>query len=229
MLECEIDEKYMEIYISYVTVKLQKHIIESVGNRKQPGNRSRRFKDKKKIIQKGAVKKAIGERKPSVDVQKIESDIMKIQAEVDITRKFLRDYECLNLTDGQPIELENIERWKSNLTGNIYGAINILKNTQLMGEELNELFDNFCNSVRRINFNTELQNIETMDRINTIIEKHEKEPFLRWNYNLKPKLRLNFAEDSKRTWNKIKMTASLPSEIKPEQFANQYGEIKLEH
>jgi hypothetical protein len=37
------------------------------------------------------------------------------------------------------------------------------------------------------------------------------------------KLRYNFAEDSKRTWNKIKMTASLPSEIKPEQFANHYG------
>jgi hypothetical protein len=31
-------------------------------------------------------------------------------------------------------------------------------------------------------------------------------------------------EDSKRTWNKIKMTASLPSEIKPEQFANHFGE-----
>jgi hypothetical protein len=91
MLECEIDEKYMETYISYVTVKLQKHIIEKVGNRKQPGNRSKTFKDKKRVIQKGAVKKAIDEGKPSVNVQKIESDIMKVQAEVDITRKFLRD------------------------------------------------------------------------------------------------------------------------------------------
>jgi hypothetical protein len=52
-----------------------------------------------------------------------------------------------------------------------------------------------------------------MDNINTIIEKYEKEPFLRWNYNLKTKLWYNFAEDSKRTWNQIKMTASLHSEI----------------
>jgi hypothetical protein len=58
MLECEIDEKYMETYISYVTVKLQKHIIEKVGNKKQPGNNSKTFKDKKKIIQKGAIKKS---------------------------------------------------------------------------------------------------------------------------------------------------------------------------
>jgi hypothetical protein len=40
----------------------------------------------------------------------------------------------------------------------------------------------------------------------------------------KTKLRYNFAEDSKIIWDKIKMTASLLSEIKPEQFANHYGE-----
>jgi hypothetical protein len=74
------------------------------------------------------------------------------------------------------------------LTRNIYGAIDILKNTQLMGKALNELFDNFCNSDRGHNFNTELLKEESMDSINTIIEKHEKEPFLRWNYNLKTKL-----------------------------------------
>jgi hypothetical protein len=63
-----------------------------------------------------------------------------------------------------------------------------------------------------------------MDNISTIIEKYEKEPFLRWNYNLKTKLRYNFAEDTKRTWNKIKITPSFPSEIKSEQFANHYGD-----
>jgi hypothetical protein len=134
--------------------------------------------------------------------------------------------EFLNLAyqDGQPIELENIDRWKSNLIGNIYGAINKFKNTQLIGEELNELIEKFCNSDRGYNFNTDLLNEKTIDNINTIIEKHEKEPFLRWNYNLKTKLRYNFHEDSKRTWNKFKMTATLSSEIKPEQFANHYGE-----
>jgi hypothetical protein len=90
----------------------------------------------------------------------------------------------------------------------------------MMSGEFEELFNNFCINDRGLNFNTELLNEEIMDNINAIIEKHEREPFLRWNYNLKTKLRYNFAEDSKRTWNKIKMTASLPSEIKPEQFAN---------
>jgi hypothetical protein len=232
----------METYNSYVPIKLQKHIIDKVGNRKQPGNKSKTFKDKKKVIQKGAVKKAIDEGKPSVDVQKIESDIMKVQAEVDVARKFLRGYEqlqqiiqmergeriaqedFLNLENGQPVEVEDIERWKSNLTGNIYGAVNILRNSQMMDNEFAELFNNCCNTDRELNFNTGLLNEETMDNINTIIEKHEKEPFLRWNYNLKTKLRYNFAEDSKRTWNQIKMTASLLSEIKPEQFAKHYGE-----
>jgi hypothetical protein len=132
--------------------------------------------------------------------------------------------DFLNLENGQPVEVEAIEKWKSNLTRNIYRAINILKNSQMMGNEFEKLFDNFCNTDRRYNFNTGLLKEETMDDINTIIEKHEKEPFLSWNYNLKTKLRYNFAEDSKRTWNKIKMTANLPSEIKPEQFANHYVE-----
>jgi hypothetical protein len=52
MLECKTDEKFMETYISYITIKLQKHIIDKVGNRKQSGNKSRTFKDKKKVIQK---------------------------------------------------------------------------------------------------------------------------------------------------------------------------------
>jgi hypothetical protein len=46
-----------------------------------------------------------------------------------------------------------------------------------MGEELNELFDNFYKANNGLNFNTDLLNEETMDHINAIIEKHEKEPF----------------------------------------------------
>jgi hypothetical protein len=42
------------------------------------------------MIQKCAVKKVIDEGKPSVDIQKLESDIMKVQADVDITRNFFK-------------------------------------------------------------------------------------------------------------------------------------------
>jgi hypothetical protein len=194
------------------------------------------------MIQKGAIKKAIEEGKPSVNIQKLESEIMKVQADVEIIRKFLRDYEQLqqvilmergeqvtqedypNLTslNGHPLKMNDISRWKSNLVANIYGAMEKLRNTQLAGNDLNELFNNFCNFNNGYGFNTNMLNEEILDNINIAIEKHEKEPFLRWNYNLKTPLRYNFAEDSKRTWNKIKMTASLPSDIKPEQFANHY-------
>jgi CRISPR/Cas system-associated exonuclease Cas4 (RecB family) len=95
MLKCDTDEKYMETYISYVTTCLQMHIIEKVGGRKQPGNHSRTFKNIKRTIEKGAVKKATDEGKPSVDVQKIESDILKVQADIEVARKFLRDYDLL--------------------------------------------------------------------------------------------------------------------------------------
>jgi hypothetical protein len=58
----------------------------------------------------------------------------------------------------------------------------------MMGEELNELFNNFYNTYQGYAFNIELLNEETMDNTNTIIGKHENEPFSRWNYNLKTKL-----------------------------------------
>jgi hypothetical protein len=196
------------------------------------------------MIQKGAVRKAIDEGKPSVDVQKLESEIMKVHTDVDIIRKFLRDYnhlqqiilmergdriaeeEYFNLVypNGQPIEIKDIDRWKLNLVDNMYGAMVKLKTTQLARNDLNELFINFCNFNNRDGFNTDILNEEILDNINAAIEKYEKEPFLKWNYNLKTKSRNNFAEDPKRTWNKIKMAASLPSEIKTEQFSNHYGE-----
>jgi hypothetical protein len=78
MLECETDEIYMETYLSYVTFKLQKHCIDKARNRKIPGNESKTFKDKKNMIQKGAVKKAIDDGKQSADVQKLESDRIKV-------------------------------------------------------------------------------------------------------------------------------------------------------
>jgi hypothetical protein len=95
MLECETDEKYMETYIAYVIYRLQKHIIDKLGNRKQPGNKFRTFRDKRKIVQNEAVKKSIDEGKPSVDVQKLESEIMKVQTNVDFIRKFIKDYKQL--------------------------------------------------------------------------------------------------------------------------------------
>jgi hypothetical protein len=38
LLECKVDALYMEIFISYVTLCFQKHIIEAIYNRKPPDN-----------------------------------------------------------------------------------------------------------------------------------------------------------------------------------------------
>jgi hypothetical protein len=39
----------------------------------------------------------------------------------------------------------------------------------------------------------------------------------------KTKIIFNFAEVAKRTWKKIKLAASLPSTIKPQDFADHYS------
>jgi hypothetical protein len=40
----------------------------------------------------------------------------------------------------------------------------------------------------------------------------------------KTKIRYNFAEDAKRTWNRIKQPAGQATKIKTEAFANHYSE-----
>jgi hypothetical protein len=103
MLECEIDERYMETYVAYVTFKLQKHIIDKVRNKKQSGNKSRAFRDVKEIIQKWTIKKVVHEGKQSITIQKLKSIIIKVQFDVGVIKKLLRDYEQLQ----QIISMEN--------------------------------------------------------------------------------------------------------------------------
>jgi hypothetical protein len=55
-LECETDEKYTKTYISYVTVKLQKHIFDKIRNRKQTPKPS---KIKRKLFKKEQLKKQL--------------------------------------------------------------------------------------------------------------------------------------------------------------------------
>jgi hypothetical protein len=70
--------------------------------------------------------------------------------------------EYLTLKEGQPIEIENIERWKANLIGNLDGAIGIIKNIQHINEEFPSLFENFYQNDLRNNFCTDALNEETM-------------------------------------------------------------------
>jgi hypothetical protein len=39
----------------------------------------------------------------------------------------------------------------------------------------------------------------------------------------KTKIRYNFAENAKRTWNRIKLTAGQATKIKPKDFAEHYS------
>jgi hypothetical protein len=58
-----------------------------------------------------------------------------------------------------------------------------LRNTHLTGDELNLLFNNFCNFINGNGLNNELLNEELLDNLNSTIEKYEKESFLIWNYH----------------------------------------------
>jgi hypothetical protein len=52
-----------------------------------------------------------------------------------------------------------------------------------------------------------------------ILEK----PYRKWLAKEKTKIRYNFAEDAKRTWNRIKQTAGQVTTIEPEIFKDHYA------
>jgi hypothetical protein len=58
-LECEIDEKCMETYISYVTFWLQKHIIGKVGNKNNQETNSNPIKTRRKLFRKELSKRLL--------------------------------------------------------------------------------------------------------------------------------------------------------------------------
>jgi hypothetical protein len=53
------------------------------------------------------------------------------------------NYFNLTYPNDQPLEMNDIDRWKANLIGNIDDAIEKLRNTHLTGDNLNKLFNNF--------------------------------------------------------------------------------------
>jgi hypothetical protein len=86
----------------------------------------------------------------------------------------LDDFLILSYPNGQSITQEDLGIWKSDLIGNISGAITKLENLHWNGEKLNLIIENFYNYINGNVFNTDLYNEELLVNINACIERYEK-------------------------------------------------------
>jgi hypothetical protein len=60
------------------------------------------------------------------------------------------------------------------------------------------------------------------EEINCMVEEIIEKPNREWMGKIKTKIRYNFAEDPKKTWNRLKQTAGQVITVSPEEFKNHY-------
>jgi hypothetical protein len=84
-------------------------------------------------------------------------------------------------------------------------------------EVINEYPDSLIMTEYSINEN-ELEEIQEM------AEQIIKRTYRDWMVKEKTKIRCNFANDAKRTWNRIKQPIGQATKITPDDFANHYAE-----
>jgi hypothetical protein len=107
-----------------------------------------------------------------------------------------------------------IERFREALISNIRGALIILDQNNIKSENLEGIRNNVTSFVDNFNFNVDkciddLMMLEVQRLAENIISK----PYQNWMYKEKTRIRHNFAEDAKRTWNRVTQPAGQATKI----------------
>jgi hypothetical protein len=92
LFDTEDDVQYMNIFVDYVTMKLQKHISDKIGQQKKPGNSSKTFPDLRRRKQIGSIYENVNENKEGAVID-LERDIRKVEYNSLVVRKILNEYK----------------------------------------------------------------------------------------------------------------------------------------
>jgi hypothetical protein len=99
----------------------------------------------------------------------------------------------------------SVQRYKASFLSNIRGALTILEQNKIHTDILDVIRSNVINYVDKLSFDTDIIiNEMRMLEIQSLAANIIKKPYQDWMYKKKMKIRYNFAENAKRTWNLIK-------------------------
>jgi hypothetical protein len=120
----------------------------------------------------------------------------------------------------------SIKRFRAGLISNIRGAIIILDQNDIQCEKINLLKGNVQDYINNLYFNTDIKvDDEMLMEFQRMAENIIAKPYQDWMFKEKTKIRHNFPEEAKRTWNRIKKPAGRATKIEPEIFADHYSQI----
>jgi hypothetical protein len=202
----------MEIFIEYITKRIQNHIGQSIGKIVKTGNRRLTILDEHKLKNKAnnVIRLSNGEEIRTENVEEINSNVIKAEMSAVMLRSVTGQYQVfydtfVNQSSNDEID-QDIIRYRSALASNLRGGLTVLGNEGISSKVNNNINSDvyqYSDWDEAPNFDYGVAEEEISCIAENIIEKLYRE----WMAKEKTKIRYNFAEDAKRTWNRIKQTA----------------------
>jgi hypothetical protein len=159
--------------------------------------------------------------------------VIKAEMNIIVMRNVVENYQTLarSFEKHKDDELPEygidtcIGRYRSAWASNIRGGLEILGQNEITSDTLDKIKKNVGEYV---DFNS-VENVEVISdfdmlEIQRVAENIIRKPYQDWMYKEKTKIRYNFAEDAKRTRNRIKQPAGQAMKISPDIFAEHYSQ-----
>jgi hypothetical protein len=231
----KLDEEYQETFVELITKRLQRQISENNGKVIKPGNAKQTLISESKSRAKAlnTIKLSNGEEIVTENYEEMNKQVIKAEMNIIVMRNVVENYQSLarSFTKHDDDELPEYEidpcicRHRSAWASNIRGGLEILRQNEISSNTLDNIkkqvgdYVDF-NGVEKMDLISEFDLLEIQRVADNIIRK----PYQDWMYKEKTKIRYNFAEDAKRTWNRIKQPAGQATKISPDIFAEHYSQ-----
>jgi hypothetical protein len=184
-----------------------------------------------------SIKLPNGEEIITENFEEINSKVIRAELNVITLRNLIAQYQTLYRTfSGPEVEEDrtfreiidddlSVKRYRAALLSNIRGVLAILDQNEIKPEILEAIRMNINDFEDRLTFDPSIvvDKLKMLE-IQSFAENIISEPYRDWMYKEKTKIRCNFAEDAKRTWNRIKQPVGHQTNISPEIFADHYSQ-----
>jgi hypothetical protein len=164
--DCEIDQRFLEVFVEFVPKKAHKHIDETFGTKIKSGNAKATFVDENKLRNRtlNTIKLSNGEEIVTEDFEEINRNVIRSEINIITLRNMLVLYQVLFRTIADPKNIynakyqeimqndDNVGRFRAELISYIREAFIILGQNNIQSQIIKMIRENIINYVDRFYF-----------------------------------------------------------------------------
>jgi hypothetical protein len=238
---CEEDEMYLETFVEFVTKVLQRHIGEAYGKTVIVRNSRRTIPDENKLRNKAinVIRLSNGKEIRTENITEINTNVIKAEMSAISIRAVIENYKMLYRSifevefgfkygheknpkpeivwDDEKV----IDRHRANWAENVCCNAIMIENYGIQDEIILKLKAAANDYISKNGYIKELSG-EEEQHLEELAERTIEGPYKEWMMKEKTKIHYNFAEDAKRTWNRIKQICGQATKILPQKFKEHY-------